>query len=121
MPKSSVRARRGRLGFALLLSALMSVSIIAIGAGTAQAATPTLTLSASATAVTVTGTPQAGGVNIVTNSTGLKEPGILLFKLKAGASESELMASLEQEGRPEWGGQVRLDHVRQRSAQRQGR
>jgi hypothetical protein len=91
MPNSRVRARRGRLGFALLWSALMSVSIIAIWAGTAQAEVPSLTLSASSSAVTVTGTPQAGGVNIITNSTGLKEPGILLFKLKPGATASELL------------------------------
>ncbi len=73
-------------------AALPCVSLIAAAAPVAQAAVPNLTISATASAVTVTGTPQAGGVNIISSSNGLKEASILLIKLKPGSTAEEVLS-----------------------------
>jgi hypothetical protein len=78
----------------LLASVLGSASIIGVTAGSAQAAMPTLTISATASAVTVAGTPQAGGVNIITKSTGVKEAGILLIHIRSGSTGAEVFSFL---------------------------
>lgn len=92
-----------------MLSALVAASICAIAAASAQAALPNLTISATSTAITVTGTPTAGGVNIISNSTGVKEASIVLFKLKPGASSAEVLAAvknpkLDPNSVSKWGG-----------------
>jgi hypothetical protein len=72
------------------------VAIGLLSTGSAQAATlPTLTLTITASSITVTGTPQSGGVNVVTSVTGVKEANALLFLLKPGVGAVELEAGLK--------------------------
>jgi hypothetical protein len=88
------RPRRSPIRGVFVASLLVAIGLLS--AGSAQAATlPTLTLTITASSITVTGTPQSGGVNVVTSVTGVKEANALLFLLKPGVSVAELEAGLK--------------------------
>lgn len=84
-----------------ILAGLLAASALLAVAGSAQAATPpaatlpTVSLAVTTTSITVGGTPQSGGVNIVSTATGVKEASVLLVLLKPGVSPAELYAYLE--------------------------
>ena len=88
------RPRRFAVRGVFVASLLVAFGLLP--AGSAQAATlPTLTLTITASSITVTGTPQSGGVNVVTSVTGVKEANALLFLLKPGVDVAELEAGLK--------------------------
>jgi hypothetical protein len=88
------RPRRSPIRGVSVASLLIAVGLLSAGA--AQAATlPTLTLTINASSITVTGTPQSGGVNVLTSVTGVKEANAILVLLKPGVSVAELEAGLK--------------------------
>jgi hypothetical protein len=95
------RSRRAPLRTSVLAAVAAAGALCAsagglIAAGSAQAATlPTLSLAITPTSITVGGTPQSGGVNVVSTATGAKEASVLLVLLKPGVSPAELFAYLE--------------------------
>ncbi len=79
---------------ALLAAVLLAVALVS--AGSAQATTlPTLSLTLTSSSVTVGGTTQSGAVNVVSTATGFKEPSVLLFHLKPGATFAEVEAAIQ--------------------------
>jgi len=83
-------ALRGMLIVALLLAA------VGVSAGTAQASPlPTLSLAITSSSITVGGTTQSGAVNVVSTATHFKEPSVLLFQLKPGATFAEVEAAIQ--------------------------
>jgi hypothetical protein len=80
---------------------LLLLAVGFVSAGSAQAATlPTLSLTISSSAIVVGGTPQSGGVNVVSSLTGgVKEAGALLVLLKPGVTPAELYAYLALPGK----------------------
>jgi hypothetical protein len=79
---------------ALVAVALAGASLCAVTS--AQASTlPTLTIALTKTAVTLGGTPQSGGVNVVSTATGTKEAAAVLFQVKPGVTPAEVYAFLK--------------------------
>jgi hypothetical protein len=79
---------------ALAAAALAGASLCAVTS--AQASTlPTLTIALTKTAVTLGGTPQSGGVNVVSTATGTKEAAAVLFQVKPGVTPAEVYAFLK--------------------------
>jgi hypothetical protein len=81
----------------VLVGAAVAVgSLLAIGAAPAAsgaATVPTLDVSVSKTAITASGSTVSGAVNIVTTAAkSLKEPSVVLFLLKPGATVAEFEA-----------------------------
>lgn len=85
----------------MIASALATVGLAALALGTlttgaAQAATlPTVTATVSATSISVSGALQSGAVNIASTATAGKEPAVVLIKLNAGVSLTEVFAFLD--------------------------
>jgi hypothetical protein len=80
-------------------TALAVGTLLACAAGlttiSARAATlPIVSIATTPSSITVGGALQAGGVNVVSTSTGTKEAGTLLFLLKPGVSAAEFLAFL---------------------------
>jgi hypothetical protein len=80
-----------------VLAGVLVVGALLTAAGSARAATlPTVSVTVTSSSITVGGTPQSGGVNVVSTATGIKEGLVLLFQLKPGVSVAEVYASLEE-------------------------
>jgi hypothetical protein len=91
MLKRTYRTAASAVGVASL------VAVLALGAASAAqaAALPTLTLTITKSGITVGGTTESGAVNIVSSSSGLKEPTAILFALKPGMTVAEVEAVLK--------------------------
>jgi len=90
--------RAGRtLRSLILASACAAFGLGAVGAAAAQAASPlpTVSVAVSPSSVTVSGPLQAGAVNVASTAASGKEPNVVLFQLKPGASLSEFYAVLD--------------------------
>ena len=75
----------------LAVCALLAVASGLAAAGSAQAAAPpNLNITITKTSISVGGTLQSGGVNVVSTATGVKEAGVILFRLKPGVTPAEV-------------------------------
>jgi len=73
--------------------AALAASAVVAAATSAEASTlPTVSIAVSPTAVTVGGSLQAGGANVVSTATGVKETSVILFLLKPGSTVAEVEA-----------------------------
>jgi uncharacterized cupredoxin-like copper-binding protein len=78
---------------ALAACGLSSFAGAALATGAAQASTlPTLTIALTQSSATISGPIAAGGVNIISTDTGVKEASVILFLLKPGVSVAEFEA-----------------------------
>jgi hypothetical protein len=81
---------RARVGASC--AALLAAFCVAQGASAQAATLPTLSIAISSSGATLQGTPESGGVNVVTTDTGVKEASVLLFQLKPGVTLAEVEA-----------------------------
>ena len=96
MPSSRTRcAPRSGVRKALLATSSIAILTALTGSGAAQASTlPTLTVTATASTIAVSGSPQAGAVNVVSSTAGVKEAAVILFQLRPGVKAAEVFAFL---------------------------
>ncbi len=85
-------SRRARVRRAAV--ATLACVALAPVAGAHAAPPPTLTIAATSSSIAVAGATQAGGVNVVSSATAVKEASVVLVLLKPGASAGELIAFL---------------------------
>jgi len=85
---------------ALLLTvtagAALAAGTIAVGPATAASTLPTLSLTLTNSSITVGGSTQSGAVNVVSTATGVKEAGVILARLKPGATFEEAEAAIQK-------------------------
>jgi hypothetical protein len=80
----------------LAVGATLALAASLIAAGSAQASTlPTLNVTVTSSSITVGGSPQSGGVNVLSTASGVKEASVLLFQLKPGVTAAELESALK--------------------------
>ena len=78
---------------AMLATAALVVATAMLVAGSAQAATlPTITIAIDSSSATVSGSLESGAANVVSTDTGVKEAGVIVFRLKPGETVADAEA-----------------------------
>lgn len=77
-------------------SALLAAAALAVGPAAATSTLPTLSVTLTNSSITVGGATQSGAVNIVSTATGVKEAGVILARLKPGATFEEVEAAIQK-------------------------
>jgi hypothetical protein len=90
-----MKLRLGRTVRVALFASVLAASSLASIVFAQASSLPTLSLKVSGSSITASGAMQSGGVNVVTTSSAKKGGSTVLFLLKPGVTEAEVVAFLK--------------------------